>query len=196
VLVVALSRDDILAAAARLFAQRGFHNVGIDDIGAELSVSGPALYHHFRSKDAILTELLVGISQILVAEGRQRVEEATDSAEALASLIDWHTQFALANPDLITVQNRDLASLAPSEQTRVKGLQRGYVQLWATTIGKEFGCPPTDARAAAHAAFGLLNSTPHSSRIPARSLAALLKGMCQGALASLALAGHDCNTKG
>jgi AcrR family transcriptional regulator len=178
-------RDEILAAAAHLFARRGFHDVGIDDIGAQLGISGPALYHHFRSKDAILAELLVGISEVLLAEGRRRAEEAADAGRALESLIDWHTEFALANPDLITVQNRDLTSLARQEQERVRSLQRKYVHLWAAVIGERTGCPATTARAAAHAAFGLLNSTPHSSRLPARSMAALLRTMCDGALATL-----------
>jgi AcrR family transcriptional regulator len=184
-------RDEILAAAAHLFARRGFHDVGIDDIGAQLGISGPALYHHFRSKDAILAELLVGISEVLLAEGRRRVQEATDAGRALDSLIDWHTEFALANPDLITVQSRDLTSLALPEQERVRILQRRYVQLWAAVIGERTGCPASTARAAAHAAFGLLNSTPHSSRLPTRAMAALLHAMCEGALAPLAKAAVD-----
>ncbi|MGH3950933.1 MAG: helix-turn-helix domain-containing protein, partial [Pseudonocardiaceae bacterium] len=51
-------REQILAAAAELFAQHGFHGVGIDDIGAAVGISGPALYRHFRSKDAMLGEML------------------------------------------------------------------------------------------------------------------------------------------
>ena len=47
-------REQILAAAAELFARHGFHGVGIDDIGSAVGISGPALYRHFRSKDAML----------------------------------------------------------------------------------------------------------------------------------------------
>jgi AcrR family transcriptional regulator len=48
-----------------MFAERGFHGVSIDDLGAELGVSGPALYRYFESKDAILSEMLVDISERL-----------------------------------------------------------------------------------------------------------------------------------
>ena len=63
-------REQILDAAAELFARYGFHGVGIDDIGKAVGISGPALYRHFRSKDAMLAEMLTGISDRLLAGGR------------------------------------------------------------------------------------------------------------------------------
>ena len=53
-----LTRDrEILKAAARLFARRGFHAVGVDEIGEAAGVTGPAIYRHFGSKDEILGAL-------------------------------------------------------------------------------------------------------------------------------------------
>jgi AcrR family transcriptional regulator len=126
--------------------RRGFHEVGIDDIGAELGISGPAPYHHFRSKDAILGELLVNISEVLLAEGRRRVNEAANAEEALDSLIDWHTRFALENPELITIQTRSLTSLSLPVQEQVRARQRRYVQVWATAIAECTEIPPSTAR--------------------------------------------------
>ena len=53
----------ILATAAELFAARGFHGVSVADLGAACGISGPALYKHFPSKDAMLAEMLVSISE-------------------------------------------------------------------------------------------------------------------------------------
>ena len=50
-------RSQILDVAARLFAERGFHGVSVGDIGKAVGVSGPALYKHFDSKDAVLAEM-------------------------------------------------------------------------------------------------------------------------------------------
>lgn len=72
-------REQILREAARLFAERGFHGVGVDEIGAAVGISGPGLYRHFPGKDAMLAELLVGISERLLAGGRLRVTEDADS---------------------------------------------------------------------------------------------------------------------
>jgi AcrR family transcriptional regulator len=42
-------RADILAAAAQLFAQRGYHGTTIGEVGSALGLTGPALYRHFRT---------------------------------------------------------------------------------------------------------------------------------------------------
>ncbi|MEV7088563.1 TetR/AcrR family transcriptional regulator [Streptomyces sp. NPDC093085] len=73
-------REQILQQAARLFAERGFHGVGVDEIGAAVGISGPGLYRHFAGKDAMLAELLVGISGRLLEGGRLRVREAARAA--------------------------------------------------------------------------------------------------------------------
>src|SRR5882757_10492286 len=82
-------REQILAAAAELFAHHGFHGVGINDIGAAVGISGPALYRHFRSKDSVLGEMLTSISELLLAGAQSRVREAADPAESIRVLIRW-----------------------------------------------------------------------------------------------------------
>src|SRR5580692_11962241 len=81
-----LRRGEILAAAAALFARRGFHGVSIDDIGAAVGMSGPGLYRHFPGKEAMLAEMLLGISQELLDEGSRRAVAAPDAPAALAAL--------------------------------------------------------------------------------------------------------------
>ena len=114
VLMAASRREQILSTAADLFAARGFHGVSVADLGAACGISGPALYRHFPSKDAMLAEMLVAISEELLAVGRERVWEAEDPREALHALVNWHIDFALNNKALIIVQDRAWASL-PSE---------------------------------------------------------------------------------
>jgi AcrR family transcriptional regulator len=180
-------RDQILTAAAELFARHGFHGVGIDDIGAAVGISGPALYRHFRSKDAMLGEMLTSISERLLDGGQSRVAASPDPAEALRALVHWHVEFALDDPALITVQARNLANLTDPDRRRVRALQRRYVEVWVETIRKTVADvdEPT-ARAAAHAVFGLINSTPHSSHLDRAQMAELLGRM---ALAALTTAG-------
>ncbi|MGN6574426.1 MAG: TetR/AcrR family transcriptional regulator, partial [Nocardioides sp.] len=69
-------REQILDTAATLFAERGFHGVSVAELGAACGISGPALYKHFESKDAMLAEMLVSISEELLDVGRQRSAEA------------------------------------------------------------------------------------------------------------------------
>jgi AcrR family transcriptional regulator len=177
-------RDQILDTAADLFAARGFHGVSVGEIGRACGISGPALYKHFESKDAVLAAMLVGISERLLQEGEDRVARSTDAGEALASLVEWHVDFALRHRTLIVVQDRDWQSLPPAARERVRLLQREYVDVWATQLRRLHRGLHTDrARAMAHAAFGLINSTPHSGLLPDEAMRGLLHRMAMGALA-------------
>ena len=177
-------REEILDEAAKLFADRGFHGVGVDDIGASVGISGPGIYRHFTSKDAMLAEMLVRISEQLLAEGTARVGATADPRSALNALIGWHIEFALANPALIVVQDRDLGSVAEPDRRRVRRLQRRYVEVWVGVLRRlDPSRTEQSARAAAHAVFGLLNSTPHSAQaLPRQDMAALLHQMATAAL--------------
>jgi AcrR family transcriptional regulator len=176
-------REQILDTAAELFAAKGFHGVSVGEIGRACGISGPALYKHFDSKDAVLAAMLVGISERLLDEGRARVARARDAREALESLVAWHTDFALEHRALIVVQDRDWQSLPPAARERVRLLQREYVDVWATELRRLHRGLHTDrARAMAHAAFGLINSTPHSGLIPDEAMRGVLHRMAMGAL--------------
>src|SRR5215217_188578 len=92
-------REQILQAAAQLFAERGSRAVGVDDVGAAVGVTGPAIYRHFASKDAMLAEMLLLISERLLDGGSDCAARAGDDPAAqLRALIAFHVDFALDNP--------------------------------------------------------------------------------------------------
>lgn len=176
-------REQILDIAAGLFAQHGYHGVSIADLGAACGFSGPALYKHFRGKQAILSEMLVSISEELLREGRQRVRDAADDKAALEALIAWHVDFALTHKSLIVVQDRDWAALPLEAREKVRDTQRKYVEVWVKVLRAlrpELG--PAPARATVHAAFGLINSTPHSALVSDDAMREILSGMAERAL--------------
>jgi len=175
-------REELLAVAARLFADRGFTGVTMDDIGAAAGISGPALYHHFASKESMLGEMLVSISEHLHAQGAAIVAAGSPPATTLERLVDAHVGFAVDHPELITVHFRDLVRAPATDQRRVRTRQARYVDMWVGVL--QAATVVTDertTRAAVHAAFGLINSTPQIR--PARDLptAALLRSMALGA---------------
>ncbi|MEU6878603.1 TetR/AcrR family transcriptional regulator [Streptomyces sp. NPDC046712] len=183
-------REQILKEAARLFAERGFHGVGVDEIGAAVGISGPGLYRHFAGKDAMLAELLVGISERLLDGGRLRVGEGEDDPRALlGSLIDGHIDFALDDRPLITLHDRELDRLKDEDRKRVRQLQRQYVELWVAVVRELYPASSEgEARAAVHAVFGLLNSTPHLAALGRTAMEELLRRLAHGAFGALAQA--------
>lgn len=158
-------RLQLLSAAERLFAERGFLAVRLEDIGAAAGVSGPAIYRHFPNKESLLVELLVGISTRLLAGARRVRADNSDAAAVLEGLIDFHLDFVFDEPDLIRIQDRDLAYLPEAAEKQVRKSQRQYVEVWVGVL-RELNpeLAEADARLAAHAVFGLLNSTPHSMK--------------------------------
>ncbi|WP_217545649.1 TetR/AcrR family transcriptional regulator [Streptomyces sp. GbtcB6] len=187
-------REQILKEAARLFAERGFHGVGVDEIGAAVGISGPGLYRHFAGKDAMLAELLVGISGQLLKGAKRRLAEAdgdTAPSAVLDSLIEGHIDFALDDRPLITLHDRELDRLRDSDRKLVRQLQRQYVELWVEVVrGVYPALAEPAARSAVHSVFGLLNSTPHLGRpgsLPGRgATAVLLHRMARGAFEAAA----------
>lgn len=200
-------RQQILSTAADLFAARGFHGVSMGDIGAAVGVSGPALYKHFAGKEDILGQCLLHASDQLLAGARELLSDggmrsavgqpgvaeaqpveaagvdAAGAEAALEALIARHADFALDNPALIVVQEREWAALGAEAQAQVRKRQLAYVDVWCdalTPLRPDLSAP--QARAAVQAAFGLLNSTPHSARIGRETMRTLLTSMARSAL--------------
>lgn len=181
-------RQALLDAAAGLFAESGFNRVSLEDLGAAAGVSGPAVYRHFPGKQAVLGELLLSVSRDLLDGGRDVVQASADATEALRRLVEFHVDFALSNPDVIRVQDRDFSNLTETDQAEVRMLQRNYVEVWVEVLARLFpGADASERRLRAHAAFGLINSTPHSvrhhgRRVAVKSARPILEHMAMAAL--------------
>jgi AcrR family transcriptional regulator len=169
-------REQILATSAELFAQHGFHGVSMAEIGEACGISGPALYKHVASKEALLAESLISSSRDLVAGGEEREGD-------LDALIAFHADFATRRPALIVIQEREWSNLSDAARTEVRRLQLSYIDVWVRTVAPSR--PDWDrrrARAGVQAVFGLLNSTPHSARISAPAMRGLLQTLARDAL--------------
>jgi AcrR family transcriptional regulator len=158
-------RAALLTAAKQLFAKHGYPGVRLEDIGRAAGVSGPAVYRHFASKDAVLAALLVGISHRLHAAGLRIQQSMLTPADGLRQLVGRQLEFAQDEPELILIYDRDRFQLPAAELREVRRTQRAYVEIWVDVIGAAVpsGEVAVD-RTRAHAVIGLINSTPRSPR--------------------------------
>lgn len=76
-------RERILKKAAELFYAHGVHNTGINQIIDESRVAKASFYHHFPSKDDLISECLLTYGDFLIA----RVQEIMDSSESLSDFL-------------------------------------------------------------------------------------------------------------
>src|SRR5690606_10940569 len=105
----------------------------------------------------------------------------------LPMLIRFHCEFAVHNRSLITIHFRDLIHATGDDQRRIRHLQGRYVSIWVEAlVHRRSGISPRTSRAAIHATFGLINSTPFSTTLPRRDMVTMLERMAVVALDSLA----------
>jgi AcrR family transcriptional regulator len=94
-------REAILAAALRLFRQKGYHGTSINEIGAAAGVTGPALYRHFGGKGEVLAEAIREGSRRIAAATREALtSDSLSPEEALEKLVRSYVDVALDNADV------------------------------------------------------------------------------------------------
>ncbi len=177
--------ESLLREAGRLFAERGFAAVSLEDLGGAVGISGPAVYRHVSGKQALLGALLVQVSDDLHTGGTDVAAAIPEGIDRMRALIRFHVDFALGNADVIRVQDRDVTHLSETDYAEVRRLQRAYIGIWMQTLAPLCAASDDELRLRVQAAFGLINSTPHSTRRSARSdaaTAAVLAAMAEAAL--------------
>jgi AcrR family transcriptional regulator len=163
-------RDELLAAAARLFAQRGYHSVGVDDVGAAVGIAGPSIYHHFATKlDLVVAVITRGADQLLDGTARA-LADARDDRQALRALLDAYVAFSLTHFDLMDVLITEVPHLPEPHRTTFRETQRRYLDQWREVLARLHPqLPPAHARVHLQAALTLINDvarTPHLRRQP------------------------------
>lgn len=178
-------REQILAAAADLFRRDGFHAVGIDEIGAAAGITGPGVYRHFRTKDALLIAILDRAADALLAGARRIVAEAGDPMSVLYGLVRFHICFALEERALLAVYFREGRSVGDEGASRrLRMTQRLYLEEWVHVLRElqpELG--DEELRVVTNGAVTLLNSPIYfQSGLERAALERRLEEMALGAL--------------
>jgi AcrR family transcriptional regulator len=152
----------ILDAAAALFYEKGFHGVGVDEIGQRVGISGPGLYRHFKGKDEILAALFNEAVEELIA-GTAVVY--TDPHRDLERLIHHHVQFAISHRHLVNVYEHEERSLVEPWKSHFQRRERHYAARWEDALTQCFPTStPQDIAGAAQAAIGMIHSVAHWPR--------------------------------
>ncbi len=158
-------RERLLTATANLVAERGYHQVGVDEIGAAAGVTGAAIYRHFSGKQELLVAVIERAVDALMAEARRIVDEAGTPQGALDGLIAAHVRFALTETALITVYDQEAHSLEDTARRRLRRQQRAYTELWIDVLARVAPASSREELAVAvHGVFGLINSVADHHR--------------------------------
>ncbi len=81
------TRDQLLEAAAALFAERGFYGVSIANIADEVGLTKQALLHHFTTKEKLYGEVLQSISRDFERVRNEVMAASSDPADQLLQFL-------------------------------------------------------------------------------------------------------------
>ncbi|MDQ3402348.1 MAG: TetR/AcrR family transcriptional regulator [Actinomycetota bacterium] len=172
-------REGLLSAATRLFRERGFHAVSMEDIGAAAGIAGPSIYRHFAGKSDILLAASRRMADRLMIGLENSLAAAVDPEDALRRLAASYVETVLRSDDLIAVYTNELVNLPERDSRELRTLQRGYVAEWVRLL-REMSPELSEAesRVAVHAALTIVNDLPRTHRLSTRpALAAELAGL-------------------
>lgn len=150
-------REAIIDAATTLFDRHGFHATSMDDIGAAAGISGPGLYRHFASKDALLTAVFDRIWTRISASMERAAHRSPE--QALSELIGGHVDLAIDDAAALMLLIRELRNVPDWYARAAARNHERYVAAWVRPLVEiHLGLDADTARAHAFAVHGLIDS--------------------------------------
>lgn len=184
-------RNEILDAAATVFAQKGYFAATMQDIAARLGLRSASLYYYFRSKEAALEEVCRRGGREFVDELGAQAESERPVLEILEEGIRLHLDSKWRDYVASFAFNRQ--NLPNGALAEMNAIARDYIALWRRILdrGKEAGVirADVDTTFAAHALLAVCNSTAtafpderqSTGETVSKVVSMILSGICQPA---------------
>ena len=179
-------RDDLLTIATRMFAERGFDTVSVDDIGTAAGIAGPSIYSHFASKLDLLVATMRRGSELLRTEAVDALVSDGPPVSKLRRLTRSYLEFAMRERFLLRIVLSEVSRLDGADENWARLRQHEYIDTWTDLLLQARGGDAKAARIRVQAVLLVVNDavqTPHL-RVPPRFEESML-------LVSSALLGID-----
>jgi AcrR family transcriptional regulator len=152
-------REQLLATAANVFAEKGFHPTTMRDLSRATGMSLAGIYHYVPGKDELLYLIQQRCFEGVLAGAEQAVREGHTPADRIERFIRHHVSFFARHMSEMKVLSHEANSLTGTRLAGVNGLKRRYVELLRGLIADMDGDPAgrTDPHVAAYALFGMMN---------------------------------------
>ena len=128
------TRDDVIEAAGRLFASRGYHGTSMRDLGRELGLHGSSLYSHVTSKEGLLVEVVERGAERFQSSAKHADATNTDPLARLQALISGHIDVLLDHPDEVKTFLDEARSLEAGPRQRILDARDRYEQSFRDTL--------------------------------------------------------------
>jgi TetR/AcrR family transcriptional regulator, cholesterol catabolism regulator len=152
--------DAILAAAARIFREKGYHGTSVQDIAESVGLLKGSLYHYIRSKEELLARLFDGALDETLRELETIASRDVSATERLREMVKAYVRAVTANLDAVGLYLREWRALPQPELTRLRGRRRTMRALFEDVIAdgvkrREFAA--SDVKISTLAILGMAN---------------------------------------
>jgi AcrR family transcriptional regulator len=168
-LAPASRREELLSAATRLFRERGYHAVSMEDIGGAAGIAGPSIYRYFAGKADILVAAGYRMADRLRLDAERALGEADGPGNALDRLVRSYVDTVLRSDDLLAVFTTESVAMAERDAKELLRVQRAYVAEWVRLlVATAPALAEREARITVHAALTIVNDLTRTPRLAAR----------------------------
>lgn len=150
----------ILKAAARIFAEKGYHHTSVRDIARATRMSLSGLYYYFTTKEELLYLIQERCFVTLLQGWERAADPQADVRARIRAFAENHLSFFLHNMPEMKVMAHEDESLTGDFQEKVLVLKRRYVKVLMDLLGElqdRYGGRATDLRVATFVLFGMMN---------------------------------------
>jgi len=157
-------KREILAAAERVFAQKGFHSATVDEIANQAELAKGTIYLYFKNKRDIFYTLVDEKVDSLMELAKAEIKREAQSIEQLKRLVKSQLEFFQNNRDFfrITISEQTRFELGIKDEFRKRMMQKHlkYTNIVARIIQRgieEKVFKPLEPRKVASALIGIVN---------------------------------------
>jgi AcrR family transcriptional regulator len=159
-----VSRQQILAVAAKLFGARGYAATSLRDIASDSGMKAGSLYYHFASKEELAAEVLrIGVERVheAVTDRLNGIGQGARLRERIEGAIAAHLETLWLESDFTVAHIRCIHAVPEGVQERLRHVRRNYEKVWRDLIDEAAAAsalaPGADPNAVRLAILGALN---------------------------------------
>ena len=129
-------RDEVLLSATRLFAERGYRAISMDDIAASLEYTKSVVYYYFKSKNQILWQIICRTLEKYTSDIEAIISRNDDPETTLLAMLQHHAMLVMEHSEWSAIFNKEMSELTPSQQQQLSRLKRSYDGMFWSTYQK------------------------------------------------------------
>jgi TetR/AcrR family transcriptional regulator, cholesterol catabolism regulator len=151
---VSARRAELVAAAARLFSERGYHGTSMRDLGEALGLQRGSLYAHIVSKEDLLFDVVDEGAERFLARGRAAADASAPATQRLRTFLTGHIETAIEHLDAATVFLNEWRYLSDPKRAEIEAKRDRYEAMLRSIV--EEGIAAGEFRADSDVRFAVL----------------------------------------